>query len=101
MAIPFKTLSFDPDNDVWGINFARWLARERKNSGWSSQERRIILVHSGDLRGLVGMDQASGWMSFRRSSREKPRLMKLRRKPAIWSRRSTLSTVSTKVLRGH
>jgi hypothetical protein len=24
MAIPFKTLSFDPDNDVWGINFARW-----------------------------------------------------------------------------
>ena len=60
MAIPFKTLSFDPDNEVWGINFARWLARDRENSGWSSQERRIIPAHSGDLQGLVGMEQGVG-----------------------------------------
>ncbi len=60
MAIPFKTLSFDSDIDVWGINFARWIPRERENIGWSSQERRLIPAHSGDMHGLAGMDQGIG-----------------------------------------
>lgn len=33
IAIPFKSLSFDPDNDTWGINFRRALARRDEQMG--------------------------------------------------------------------
>ena len=34
IAIPFKTLSFNPDNDTWGINFRRAIARSDERTGW-------------------------------------------------------------------
>ncbi len=46
MAIPFKTLSFDPDKEVWGINFWRWMAREREQAGWSSLEKPRIATRT-------------------------------------------------------
>ena len=30
MEIPFKTLSFNPANDTWGINFMRWVPRKNE-----------------------------------------------------------------------
>ena len=39
MAIPFKTISFRPDNDTWGINFVRVLPRRDERVGWVSRNR--------------------------------------------------------------
>ena len=39
MAIPFKTISFRPDNDAWGINFVRVLPRRDERMGWVSRNR--------------------------------------------------------------
>jgi hypothetical protein len=58
--IPFKTLSFDPANDTWGINFARWRARNGEYYGWVSHNRAINPANSGKLQGLAGLDQGVG-----------------------------------------
>ncbi|MCG8432870.1 MAG: carbohydrate binding family 9 domain-containing protein [Gammaproteobacteria bacterium] len=52
MAIPFKTLSFDPNGDTWGINFWRMIARKREEVAWSSQERNTSSPYAGDVTGL-------------------------------------------------
>lgn len=58
--IPFKTLSFDPANDTWGINFARWRARTGEFYGWVSSNSSVNPANSGKLHGLVGLDQGTG-----------------------------------------
>ena len=37
ISIPFKTLSFNPQNETWGINFTRDLGRISEMSGWVSR----------------------------------------------------------------
>ena len=34
IAIPFRTLNFDPENDTWGINFQRTVRRKNEDSIW-------------------------------------------------------------------
>lgn len=58
--IPFKTLSFDPRNDTWGINFTRWLGRRNERFGWVSHNRDQNPAHSGQIVGLSGIDQGLG-----------------------------------------
>ena len=60
IAIPFKTLSFDPDNDVWGINLLRSIRRKREELAWSHRDRRITLDTSGEIRGMSGLRRGSG-----------------------------------------
>jgi hypothetical protein len=60
MAIPFKTLSFDPRNDVWGLNVWRFLARESEMVGWSSQNRAINPSAAGVVRGFRNLGQGAG-----------------------------------------
>ncbi len=60
VAIPMKSLSFDPANDRWGINFTRWLGRRNEQFGWVSHNREQNLAHSGELSGMTGLRQRAG-----------------------------------------
>lgn len=60
IAIPFKTLSFDREGDIWGINLIRSIRRKREEVAWSQRNRRITLDVSGEIRGMRGRDQGVG-----------------------------------------
>jgi len=60
IAIPFKTLSFDPSNDTWGLNLVRAIRRKREEVAWSQNARRITMDLSGEIRGMRGLDQGRG-----------------------------------------
>lgn len=60
MVIPFKTLSFDPENDTWGINFTREIARTRERMGWVSRTRSQNPSVAGTVVGLEGLEQGMG-----------------------------------------
>ena len=58
--IPLKTLSFDPSNDTWGINFMRWRGRSGEWYGWVSGNNSANPAHAGKIQGLSGLDQGLG-----------------------------------------
>ena len=60
MAIPFKTISFRPDNETWGINFERVLPRRDERMGWVSRNRDQNPSTSGLAVGFVDLDQGLG-----------------------------------------
>jgi hypothetical protein len=60
IAIPFKTLSFDPNNDTWGINFRRSVARRDERMGWVSRNRNSDPSASGIAVGFEGLQQGIG-----------------------------------------
>lgn len=60
MALPFKTLSFDPKNDTWGINLIRAIRRKREDIAWSQNDRRITMDLTGEISGMAGLDQGRG-----------------------------------------
>jgi hypothetical protein len=60
VAIPFKSLSFDPANETWGINFTRWLGRRNERFGWVSHNQDQNPASSGELTGLTGIVQGAG-----------------------------------------
>jgi len=60
MSIPFRTLSFDPENDTWGINFTRQIARTHERIGWVSRTRAQNPGIAGVAVGFDGLDQGRG-----------------------------------------
>ena len=63
ISIPFQTLNFDPENDVWGINFQRTIRRKNEELRWSGHKRNQSLtrpVHAGRLNGIRGISQGLG-----------------------------------------
>jgi len=60
LAIPFKTLSFNPENDTWGINFNRSIGRRKEDIGWVSYNRSQNPANSGKIVGLSGIEQGLG-----------------------------------------
>jgi hypothetical protein len=60
VAIPFKSLSFDPSRDRWGVNFTRWLGRRNEQFGWVSHNRQQNVANTGQLSGLTGLQQGRG-----------------------------------------
>jgi Domain of unknown function (DUF5916)/Carbohydrate family 9 binding domain-like len=58
--IPFQTLSFDPANAQWGINFRRTIRRNNEEIGWISRNRLINPSIAGDAVGLTGLQQGLG-----------------------------------------
>ena len=58
--IPFKTLSFDPNNDVWGINFARYIGRKAEHIGWLSANRTQNPSIFGEVTGMSGAEKGVG-----------------------------------------
>ena len=60
MAIPFKTLSFNPNSSDWGINFERVIEREGENIGWVSRNRQMNPGVAGTVTGFEGLQQGVG-----------------------------------------
>ena len=60
MAIPFKSLPFNPNIDTWGINFARGIRRQGEEVVWVSRNRTYNPNIVGHVSGFSGMDQGAG-----------------------------------------
>ncbi len=56
MAIPFKSISFDPGTDTWGLNFSRGVVRKNVNIAWVSRNRAYNPAVSGLATGFEGLD---------------------------------------------
>ena len=60
MAIPFKTLSFDPNGDAWGINFERAIQRNDETVAWVSRNRQLNPGIAGTVVGFHDLQQGKG-----------------------------------------
>ncbi len=60
IAIPFKSLSFDPELETWGINFARFVTRRREWLGWVSYNRTQDPTSFGRAHGMNHLEQGKG-----------------------------------------
>jgi hypothetical protein len=63
MALPFKTLAFDPDASHWGFNTRRLRKESREEMRWASPGNAYSffdLQRGGRLLGLEGMEQGLG-----------------------------------------
>jgi hypothetical protein len=63
IAIPFRTLSFDPGAAAWGVNFQRTVRRKNEESVWTGFGRNqglYNLTSAGRLVGLQNMSQGVG-----------------------------------------
>jgi len=60
LSIPFNTLSFDPQDDTWGINFMRWVPRKNEWIGWVSRNHAMNPSVSGAVTGFRDLEQGRG-----------------------------------------
>lgn len=63
IAIPFKSLSFDPRRDTWGFNVERIIRRRQETVRWTAVARAkpmTSLADFAELRGLHGLRQGRG-----------------------------------------
>lgn len=58
--IPFQSLSFNPGNTEWGINFRRAIRRNNEEIAWISRNRLINPGIAGTASGLQGLKQGLG-----------------------------------------
>jgi len=60
IAIPFKSISFSPNSDTWGINFGRGIVRKQEFNMWSSHERQDWPAYGGEISGIEEIEQGLG-----------------------------------------
>lgn len=63
IAIPYATISFDADADVWGFNMARGIRRRDEIDRWAdpSRNRSVVAIgRAGNLVGMRGIRQSLG-----------------------------------------
>ena len=60
MAIPFKSLAFDPQADAWGFNFGRSIRRRGEEIAWVTRNRAYNPSISGQVTGFEGLSQGIG-----------------------------------------
>ena len=63
VAIPFRTLNFNPSSDTWGINVSRQLSRRNEWSiwmGWARNQGVSRMTNAGRLTGLADVTQGHG-----------------------------------------
>ena len=60
VALPFKTLSFDPENDTWGINFLRRVQRLGEMVMWVARNRALNPSVTGAMVGVRDVNQGRG-----------------------------------------
>jgi hypothetical protein len=60
LAIPFKTLPFDPNIDTWGFNFGRGIRRRGEEMAWVSRNRSYNPSIVGLATGLSGLSKGKG-----------------------------------------
>jgi Carbohydrate family 9 binding domain-like/Domain of unknown function (DUF5916) len=58
--IPFKSISFDPGTDTWGLNFSRTVVRKNEIIAWVSRNRAYNPSVSGSAVGFEGLKQGLG-----------------------------------------
>jgi hypothetical protein len=62
IAIPYKTVSFAPDGDTWGMNIVRVIRRRDERARWADpypQKSFLNMEDAGILEGMRGIRQ--GW----------------------------------------
>ncbi len=63
MAIPFKTMGFDPSRDTWGVKLIRYFKRQEEIGYWpvaNLNAHRFQVSDAGQLTGLTGISQGVG-----------------------------------------
>lgn len=63
VAIPIKTISFNPDTDTWGFNVGRTIRRTQETVRWAGISRASgvrNVGNSGRISGISGLDQGLG-----------------------------------------
>lgn len=63
LALPAKTLSFEPGSDTWGFNVLRHIKRRTEQAQWANPTRRDRLFQistAGTLTGLAVLDPGLG-----------------------------------------
>ncbi len=58
--IPFKSISFDPNTDTWGMNFSRTMPDINERDSWMSRNRQITPAAFGSATGFEGINQGIG-----------------------------------------
>ncbi len=58
--IPYKSISFDPTTDTWGLNFSRTVVRKNEVIAWVSRNRAYNPAVSGLAVGFEGLEQGIG-----------------------------------------
>ncbi len=61
--IPFKSLNFNPSNEEWGFNIARFIKRKIEEDRWCSPSLDIRFVQvseAGIIKGIKGISQGHG-----------------------------------------
>jgi hypothetical protein len=58
--IPFQSLSFNPENSEWGINFRRTIRRNNEEIGWISRNRLVNPGIAGTATGFRDLQQGLG-----------------------------------------
>lgn len=62
-AIPFKSLSFNPGQDVWGFNFSRTIIRKIEEDRWAAPRLDVEFTQvseAGELSGFAQAEQGRG-----------------------------------------
>jgi hypothetical protein len=75
MAIPFKSLPFNPNIDTWGFNFARGIRRRGEEVVWVSRNRTYNPNIVGSVSGFGGMNQGAGLDVVMSASANRRRLL--------------------------
>ena len=60
MAIPFNTVTFDPNNDTWGVSFWRRIARRAERMAWQSRNGGTNPTVAGEMYGFEDINQGLG-----------------------------------------
>ncbi|MBW2244794.1 MAG: carbohydrate binding family 9 domain-containing protein [Deltaproteobacteria bacterium] len=63
LAIPFQTLSYDPETDTWGLNLLRGIRRDNERTRWADPTLNrsfMNMSHAGILEGMRGISQGLG-----------------------------------------
>jgi hypothetical protein len=64
-AIPYATINFDPDANVWGFNMARGIRRRSEIDRWADPVLERFLTSMGRAGNLVGMQGVSQGLGLR------------------------------------
>lgn len=63
IAIPYQSINYDPNKDVWGINFSRGIRRNNEEMRWADpvpQRFAADLGNAGEITGMVGKRSGVG-----------------------------------------
>jgi hypothetical protein len=55
IAIPFKTIGYDPKGETWGFNFSRSIARKGESGRWASPRPETKVHYAGNAGTLSGL----------------------------------------------